>query len=134
MGHHMGMLQGITLEMQSMEPGKKKEMGEWGTTRKQQSAYTVIWEASPDSGADITLSSASSRGRYIATLNPTEGRWFQRLASGMGARIGDIVSQDRAYTIGILLKLLSMFELEWSNFGMDMPLESICSCSSYSRA
>ena len=46
----------------------------------------------------------------------------------MGAQIGDIVSQDRAYTIGILLKLLSMFELEWSDFGMEMPLESIFSC------
>ena len=34
LGHHMGMLQGITLEMRSMEPGKKKEMVGWGTTRK----------------------------------------------------------------------------------------------------
>ena len=42
LGHHMGMLQGITLEMRSMEPGKKREILGWGTSRKQCSTYTVI--------------------------------------------------------------------------------------------
>ena len=57
-----------------------------------------------------------------------EGRWFQRLTTGMCARIGDVVGQDKAYTIQVLLKLVSMFKAEWNDLGMDIPLESICAC------
>ena len=100
----------------------------WVTTRHQRATHTVLWETSPDSGGDITLSSSSKRGRFVATCNPTEGRWFQRLTTGMNARIGDVASQDKAYTIQFLLKLVSMFEAQWSDLGLDIPLESICAC------
>ena len=128
LGHHLGMQQAIMMERRSLEKGRKKETVSWGTTRKQRATGTVLWESSPDSGSDISLSSGSRAGRFIATCNPTEGRWFQHLTTGMCARIGDIVSQDRAYTIGILRKLLEMYELEWNTLGMEMPLNSICSC------
>ena len=68
-------------------------------------------QASPNTGVDITFSSGSIRGYYVATLCPSEGRWFQRFETGINARMGDIVSQDRAYTLEILLALLEMFEL-----------------------
>ena len=42
--------------------------------------------------------------------------------------MGDIVKQDRAYTIGVLLKLLSMFEAEYQSLGRNMPMASICAC------
>lgn len=128
LGEHLGMHQAITLERRAMEPGNKKELVSWGTTRKQRSAITRLWEASPESGADITLSSGSKGGRYVATTNPQEGRWFQRLTHGMCVRIGDIVTQDRAYTIQIVHKLLSMYESEWHDLYLDMSLKSICSC------
>ena len=81
--HHLGMLKaGRT---------KGKEGVQYGTARKIRGTSTVIWDASPESGADITLSSSSIKGRYVATLNPSEGRWYQYFARGCCARMGDIV-------------------------------------------
>ncbi len=42
--------------------------------------------------------------------------------------MGDVVSQDRAYTIEVLLALLEMYEDEWQTFYLRMPLISICAC------
>ena len=41
--------------------------------------------------------------------------------------MGDIVSQDRAFTIGVVLKLLSMFEVEYQEKG-ENNVHSLCSC------
>ena len=128
LGHRLGMLQAIMLELRALEPGRKGKTVTWDTTRHQRATYTVLWETSPDIGGDITLSFSSKRGRFVATCNPTEGRWFQRLITGTNAHIGNVVSQDKAYTIKVLLKLVSMFEAEWSDLGLDIPLESICAC------
>ena len=67
-------------------------------------------------------------GRYTATCSPTEGSFFQRLTTGMCARIGDVVDQDKAYTLAVVLKLLGMFEAEWGDLGLDMPEASISAC------
>ena len=88
----------------------------------------VLWEASPASGSDINLSTGNQQGWYIATCNPSEGKLFSHLSSGMWARIGDVVGQDKAYTIGVLLCLVSFYEVEWSNLGLGMLMESLCSC------
>ena len=37
--------------------------------------------------------------------------------------MGDIVCQDRAYTIDVLLKLVEMFEGQWQDQGLDMPVK-----------
>jgi hypothetical protein len=42
--------------------------------------------------------------------------------------MGDIISQDRAYTIEILLALLEMYEEEWQMYYVQMPLVSVCAC------
>ena len=42
--------------------------------------------------------------------------------------MGDIVRQDRAYTIAVLHKLLSMYEMEWEQLGYAMPRHALSSC------
>ena len=42
--------------------------------------------------------------------------------------MGDVVTQDRACTIEILLALLDMFEQEWQTYFLDMLLTSLCAC------
>ena len=126
-GHHLGMLQAVMVLRRSMEPGRGRDTVQYGTARKARSAHTVIWDNSPEAGADITLSSSSAKGRYVATCNPSEGRWYQYFATGCCARMGDIVKQDKAYTIEVLHKLLSMYEMEYQDLGSDMSMNSMCS-------
>jgi hypothetical protein len=42
--------------------------------------------------------------------------------------MGDVVSQDRAYTIEVLLALVQMYQQEWDAMHLHMPLSSVCAC------
>ena len=129
LGRHLGMLQAIMLLFRSREPGRARgSTVKYGTARRVRGTYTVIWDASVAGGGDVALSSSSVKGRYVASLNPSEGRWYQRFSAGICARMGDIVHQDRAYTIGVLLKLLEMYEAEWEAQRFGMSSLSIHAC------
>ena len=106
-----------------MEKGREKdgERVKYGTARGQRSTQAVLWQSSPASGADITLSTGNIKGRYVATVCPSESRWYQRFETGISVRIGDVVSQDRAFTLEVLLALLEMYEEEWQEYKYAIP-------------
>ncbi len=106
----------VMVLMRSMEKGKGDATVKYGTARKACATLTVLWESSPSGGNDMTLSSGSIKGRFVATRCPSEGRWYQHFETGIRARMGDVVLQDRAYTIEILLALLEMYEEEWQTY------------------
>jgi len=125
LGQHNGMLQAILLEMRAMEPGRKGKDGEtvqFGTARNQRATTTVLWEASPASGSDIVLSSGTVKGRYIATMCPSEGRWYSLFNTGITVRMGDVVHQDRAYTLEVVHAIIAMFEDQFQREGYTMPV------------
>ena len=76
----------------------------------------------------MVLSSSSNKGRYVATCNPPEGRFYQMFSTGCSVRSGDIVKQDMAYTLEVLHALLAMYKAEYKELGATMPLNSISSC------
>jgi hypothetical protein len=124
LGEHLGMKEAVMIVMRAMEPGRKGDTVQFGTARKPRATLTVLWESSPESGADIVLASGGVKGRYIASHAPSEGRWFQQFVHGIQVRMGDVVDQDRAYTTAIIHALLTMFETEWTELGSKMPLHS----------
>lgn len=129
LGKDMGMLTAIMVLMRSKEPGRKKGTTvKFGTARQTRSTMTVLWEASADNGQDLVLSSAAKSGRYITTLNPAEGRWYQYFTLGIAARMGDEVRQDRAYSLAELLELLRMYEMEWEELKFRMPILHLAAC------
>lgn len=124
---HGGMLQAILLLLRSTEKGKKKDTVQYSTARKVRATLSKIWEASPEAHADLVLSSSSRKGRYVATRAPSESRWYESFNLGVSARMGDVVSQDRAYTIEVLHRLVASYEAEWIESGYDMPLSTLSS-------
>lgn len=125
---HHGMDAAIMVLMRSMEKGRSGATVKYGTARKARATLTVLWESSPSSGDDLTLSAGSVKGRFVATMCPSEGRWYQHFETGICARMGDVVSQDRAYTIEVLLALVQMYQQEWDAMHLHMPLSSVCAC------
>ena len=126
LGQHNGMMQAIMLEMRSMEPGRKENSTvQFGTARKLRATTTVLWGASPASGADIVMSAGNLKGRYIATLCPSESRWYELFSIGISSRMGDIVHQDRAYTLSIVLAIVEMFEEQFRSQGYSMPIRDM---------
>ncbi len=111
-----------------MEKGKTGATVKYGTARKARATLTVLWESSPSGQDDLTLSAGSVKGQFVATLCPSEGQWYQHFETGICARMGEVVSQDWAYTIKVFLALLEMFEEEWQTFYLQIPLVSICAC------
>jgi hypothetical protein len=122
-GQHNGLMQAIILEMRTMEAGRGgKGTVQYSTARKIRGTTTILWETSPYSGRDIVLSSGSVKGRYIATLCPSEGRWYSLFATGISVRMGDIVHQDRAYTLEVVHAVIEMFEAQFQEQGFEMPV------------
>ena len=72
--NHLGMDAAIMVLMRSMEKGRAGATVKYGTACKARATLTVLWEASPSSGDDLTLSAGSVKGRFVATLCPSEGR------------------------------------------------------------
>ena len=89
---HLGMDAALMVLLRSMEKGKAGATVKYGMARKARPMLTVLWESSPSSGDDLTLSAGSVRGRFVATLCPSEGRWYQRFETGIAAQMGDVVS------------------------------------------
>ncbi len=82
---------------------------------------------STESGGDIAFSMAK-KVIYVATFNPLEGGWYQFFAIGCAARIGDVVRQDRAYSIQIVLRLVDMYEREFQDDIRKLSYNAMNSC------
>ena len=91
---HLGMDAAIMVLMRLMEKGRARATVKYGTARKARATLTVLWESSPLSGDDLTLSAGLVKGRFVATLCPSEGRWYQHFETGICARMGNLVDQD----------------------------------------
>ena len=65
---HLGMKEAMMVLMRSMETGRGGARVKYGTARLFRACLTILWEASPLAGADITLTSGNLRGQYVATL------------------------------------------------------------------
>jgi hypothetical protein len=126
LSNHLGMDAAVMVLIGSMEKGKTGATIKYGTAWKARATLTILWKSSPSSGNDITLSAISVKGPFVATLCSGEGRWYQHF--GICAHMGNVVTQDQAYTIEVLLALIEMFEQEWQTFYLAIPLPSICAC------
>ena len=80
------------------------------------------------SSSDIVLSTAGTKSRYVATLCPSKSRWYEQFTMGISARMGNVFSQDKAYTIEVIYKLLSEYEQEWATHDFNMDLKAISMC------
>jgi hypothetical protein len=127
--NHLGMDTAIMVLLRSMEKGRAGAAVKYGAARKVQATLTVLWESSPLSKGDPTLSAQLVKGRFIATKCPSEGQWYQHFKTGICSWMGDVVDQDWwAYTIEVLLALIEMYKQEWQTYYLQMPLLSISAC------
>jgi hypothetical protein len=126
--NHLSMDTAVMVLMRSMEKGRGGGTVKYGTARKSRATLTVLWESLPSGGNDMTLSAGSVKGQFVATWCPSEGRWYQHFETGICARMGDVVTQDRAYTIELLLALIEIYKEEWQTYYLHMPLVSVCVC------
>eukprot|EP00978_Attheya_sp_CCMP212_P040115 scaffold215586_cov54-Attheya_sp.AAC.2 len=107
------------------EPGLKKGSTiKYSTARGVHSTHSEVWKASPDSGLGLVF--MGERKRYMATMNPMEGIWFNKFMNGLDIRMADITKQDRAFLLEIMHILMNKYEADWQEErGEDMDINEI---------
>jgi hypothetical protein len=112
LGTHLGMAQALTLECRGNQPGTKgRATVTYETARKARTVHSNLWAALPWSGLDVSF--ASKKGKYHATLCPTQKTFFEHFSRGFRMRTGVMTRQDRAYSLEVIHELLNRFEVEW---------------------
>ena len=56
---------------------------------------------------------------------PSEGRWYTLFTTGVSIRKGDVVHQDRAYTLEIVHAIVDLFEQQFQEEGYIMPVRDM---------
>lgn len=124
LGDDRGMRQAVGLLRRTKEPGLKKgQTIKYSTARGVRSTHSEVWKASPDSGLGLVFQ--GERKRYTATINPTEGIWFNKFMDGVDIRMADITKQDRAVSLPIMHALMDSYEADWREGGDNMELNEI---------
>ncbi len=65
---HLGMDAALMVLLQSMEKGKTGARVKYVTARKDCATLTVLWESSPSSGDNLTLSAGLVKSCFAVTL------------------------------------------------------------------
>jgi hypothetical protein len=76
LSNYLGMNAAVIVLMRSMEKGKTGATFKYGMARKARATLTILWESSPLSSNDITLSAGLVKGWFVATLCLSKGRWY----------------------------------------------------------
>jgi hypothetical protein len=106
------MAQALTMESRANQPGTKgRRTVTHETACKARTVHTNLWAASPWSGLDVSF--ASKKGKYRATLCPTQKTFFEHFSTGFRIRTGVMTRQDRAYSLALIHEHLRHFEAEW---------------------
>jgi hypothetical protein len=81
------------------------------------STHSEVWKALPDSGLGLVFQ--GERKRYPATINSTEGIWFNKFMDRVDIRIADITKQYQAVALPIMYALMDMYEADWQKEGAE---------------
>jgi hypothetical protein len=101
----------INLLQRSLDPGRNSATIQFGTCRKMRSFYSNYVHTTPF-GTGLSSMTDGKRSSHF-TASPTNTPWFKRFMDGFHGRLGDVVIQDQALSIDVLLGLQDVLELAW---------------------
>ena len=107
-----GMKAALAVLDKSQDRGKYEDHVQPSTYRKMQSAFTKIHQASVGGVAEQIAAYKSNK--LWVSKSPTHTLWFSQFMSGIKARTGQVVKQDKAVSIEVLHAVLKLLEERWS--------------------
>lgn len=107
-----GMRPAIAFLLKSRKGGRHDQHQiKYSSARKVRSAFSNYFHASKAQlGA---LSFSAGKGHHFASCSATNGMWYSRFQDGVHCRMGDVLKQDMAISIGVMLKLQELFERDY---------------------
>lgn len=108
-----GMATAILMLLKSLNPGINSDTVQWATIRSIRSALSNYHRTTPEAQT-ANVEADEPKGSFRFTDAPTSSRWFNRFTTGMHARLGDVVIQDKALTVDELKALHQVLEDKWT--------------------
>lgn len=108
-----GMSAAILMLLSSLNPGINSDTIQWATIRSIRSALSNYHRTTPEAQT-ANVEADEPKGSFCFTDAPTSSRWFNRFSTGMHARLGDVVIQDKALTVDELKALHQILEEHWT--------------------
>jgi hypothetical protein len=108
-----GMKLAVAMLVRSLDPGKTERYVQFGTVRPLWSAYANIYHASKEHLVGASVLTGGSR-KLITTTCPSNGFWFDRFMVGYYKRVGQMLVQDLAISIEVILAVQEYLEEQWS--------------------
>jgi hypothetical protein len=105
------MTMAIIILQRSFDKGVNSDTIQWGTCRKIRSFCSNYIHTTPSGTGLATLTDGNSSTHF--TSSPTNTVWFRKFMSGFHNRLGDVIVQDQAISIDVLLELQLTLEQAW---------------------
>lgn len=109
----VGMKLAIALLVRSLDPGKTERYVQFGTVRTLRSAYSNMYHASREHLGGVSVLTGGSR-KLVTTNCPSNGFWFDRFMVGYYKRVGQMLVQDLAVSIEVMLAVQEYLEGQWN--------------------
>jgi hypothetical protein len=107
-----GVTVAVAMLVKSLEPGRYKDYSQFETMRKLRSAFSNLYHASLE-GSTSRVALGQNSSKTFLSACPTHSLWFERFSRGCLLRMGQVVKQDLAISIRVMLALLEVLEQEW---------------------
>jgi hypothetical protein len=107
----LGMKAGIAILDRSLDKEKYRPNVQWGTFRKTMSKVTNVSQVGV-SGLGDSVGAYQRNEMWISTA-VSHQFWFSRFFEGIHKRVGEVRSQNEAFTIDIILRIMLDLEQEW---------------------
>jgi hypothetical protein len=107
-----GMRPAIAFLLKSRKGGRHDHHQiQYSSARKVRSAFSNNFHASQAQLGALTFS--AGKGHHFASCSVTNGMWYSRFQDGVHCHMGDVLKQDMAISIGVMLKLQELFERDY---------------------
>ena len=99
--------------LRSLDPGLNAPTVQFSTMRQTRSAFTKQYHAS--AAWDGLSTVGSDKRKLHFTKCPTQGPWFVKFVQGCHHGMGDVVKQNMAVSIGVMLELDKQLSVDFLN-------------------
>jgi hypothetical protein len=119
-----GMKLAVVMLERSLDPGRNKNLVQYSTVCTLRSAYSNIYHASREHLGGVSVLTGGFR-KLITTDCPSNGSWFDRFMVGYYKQVGQLLVQDLAISIEVLLAVQQYLEGQWSAARTEMEKRSV---------
>jgi hypothetical protein len=119
-----GMKLAVVMLERSLDPGKNEKLVQYSTVRTLRSAYSNIFHASIAHASGVSVFTGASK-KMITTTCPSNGFWFDRFMVGYYKRVGQLLVQDLALSIEVVLAVQNYLEGQWGLARTDRERRSV---------